>query len=160
MTMSKRPRRNHSAIFKAKVALDAVRGDKTLAELAKVHDVHANQIVDWKNQLLDRAASVFGADAAAPPAVDLKELHAKIGQLALENDCLAGALTKAGMLSAKRLNRPQPRPAAHAPSRAGGHQPRQRVLPAPRPVTGRSAADEAHRRTQPGVPHEGATSRG
>ena len=64
--------------------------------------MHSNQIVDWKNQLLERAASVFGAESAAQPAVDLKELHAKIGQLALENDFLAGALTKAGMLSAKR----------------------------------------------------------
>jgi transposase-like protein len=103
MTMSKRPRRNHSPIFKAKVAVDAIKGEKTLAELAKLHDVHANQIVDWKNQLLERAASVFGAEsAAAAPTVDLKELHAKIGQLALENDFLAGALNKAGMLSAKR----------------------------------------------------------
>ena len=100
--MSRRPRRNHSAIFKAKVALDAIKAERTLAELAKVHDVHPNQIVDWKNQLLDRAASVFGAESAAPPTVDLKELHAKIGQLALENDFLAGALGKAGMLSAKR----------------------------------------------------------
>ena len=99
--MSKRPRRNHSSIFKARVALDAIRGEKTLAELAKLHDVHPNQINDWKNQLLERAASVFGGESAAPP-VDLKELHAKIGQLALENDFLAGALTKAGMLSAKR----------------------------------------------------------
>ena len=57
-----------------------------MAELAKVHDVRANQIVDWKNQLLDRAASVFGAESAPPPTVDLKALHAKIGQLALEND--------------------------------------------------------------------------
>jgi transposase len=102
MTMSKRPRRNHSPLFKAKVAVDAIRGEKTLAELAKLHDVHANQIVDWKNQLLDRAASVFGAESAVAPTIDLKELHAKIGQLALENDFLAGALTKAGMLSAKR----------------------------------------------------------
>lgn len=101
--MSKRPRRNHSAIFKAKVALDAVRGEKTLAELGKVHDVHPNQINNWKNQLLERAASVFGAEsAAAPPAVDLKDLHAKIGQLALENDFLAGALGKAGLPSVRR----------------------------------------------------------
>ena len=100
--MSKRPRRNHSPVFKAKVAVDAIKGEKTLAELAKLHDVHPNQINDWKNQLLERAPGAFGADSPAPPAVDLKELHAKIGQLALENDFLAGALTKAGMLSAKR----------------------------------------------------------
>jgi transposase-like protein len=103
MMMSKRPRRNHSPLFKAKVAIDAIKGEKTLAELAKLHDVHANQIVDWKNQLLGRAASVFGSEStAAAPAIDLKELHAKIGQLALENDFLAGALSKAGMLSVKR----------------------------------------------------------
>ena len=100
--MSKRPRRNHCAIFKAKVALDAIRGEKTLAELAKVHDVHPNQIVDWKSQLLERAASVFGTESTSAPRVDLKELHAKIGQLALENDFLAGALGKAGLLSARK----------------------------------------------------------
>ena len=101
--MSKRPRRNHSPAFKAKVALDAIRGDKTLAELAKLHDVHPNQITDWKSQMIERAASVFDAEARADePGVDLKVLHAKIGQLALENDFLSGALTKAGMLSAKR----------------------------------------------------------
>ena len=102
MTMSKRPRRNHSPLFKAKVAIDAIKGEKTLAELSKLHDVHANQIVDWKNQLLERASSVFGAESAAAPTIDLKELHAKIGQLAWENDFLAGALSKAGMLSVKR----------------------------------------------------------
>lgn len=84
------------------MAVDAVKGEKTLAELAKLHDVHPNQINDWKNQLLERAASVFGADSAAAPPVDLKELHAKIGQLALENDFLSGALIKAGLLSAKK----------------------------------------------------------
>ena len=73
-----------------------------MAELAKQHDVHANQSVDWKNQLLTRAAGVFGADTVALPAVDLKELHAKIGRLALENDFLAGALDKMGLSSAKR----------------------------------------------------------
>ena len=101
--MARRPRRNHSPAFKAKVALEAFRGDKTLAELCERHDVHANQIADWKNQLLERAAMVFGG-AAQPdaPPVDLKALHAKIGQLTLENDFLEGALTKAGMLSAKK----------------------------------------------------------
>lgn len=77
--MSKRPRRNHSPLFKAKVALDAIKGEKTLAELAKLHDVHPNWIVDWKNQLLDRAASVFGAESAPESAIDRKELRAKIG---------------------------------------------------------------------------------
>ena len=76
--MSKRPRRNHSPLFKAKVAIDAIKGEKTLAELAKLHDVHGNQVLDWKNQLLARAASVFGSKStAAAPAIDLKELHAK-----------------------------------------------------------------------------------
>ena len=82
--MSRIPRRTHSAAFKAKVALAAVRGDKTLAELAK-------------------AADVFGGEPRPDePTIDLKVLHAKIGQLALENDFLEGALIKAGMLSAKR----------------------------------------------------------
>jgi transposase len=85
------------------VALDAIRGDKTLAELAKLHDVHPNQITDWKSQMIERAASVFGAEARGDePVVDLKALHAKIGQLALENDFLSGALTKAGLPSARR----------------------------------------------------------
>ena len=100
--MSRRPRRNHSAAFKAKVALDAIRGDKTLAELAKQHDVHPNQITDWKSQLLERASSVFGSEAPAEAKTDLKELHAKIGQQALEIDFLEGALTRVGLLSAKR----------------------------------------------------------
>jgi transposase-like protein len=101
--VSRRSRRNHTPTFKARVALAAVRGDKTLAELATQFDLHPNQITDWKNQLLERAATVFGESTGkvAPP-VDLKALHAKIGQLALENDFLEGALIKAGMLSAKR----------------------------------------------------------
>jgi len=102
--MTRRARRNHTPAFKAKVALAAVKGEKTLAELAQLFDVHPNQITNWKAQLLEGAAGVFGSGAASPEAapVDLKELHAKIGQLALENDFLAGALSKAGMLSAKR----------------------------------------------------------
>jgi transposase len=99
--MTRRPRRNHSSAFKAKVALDAIRSDKTLAELAKLHDVHPNQITDWKNQLLKGAANVFGAEAAEP-AIDLKDLHVKIGQQSLEIDFLSGALTRVGLLSAKR----------------------------------------------------------
>jgi transposase len=101
--MSRRPRRNHSAAFKAKVAIEALADGKTIAEIAQKHDVHPNQVTEWRRQLLDRAAGVFGATVvAAEPAVDLKALHAKIGQLTLENDFLEGALTKAGLLSAKR----------------------------------------------------------
>ena len=101
--MSKRSHRNHSPAFRAKVALSAVRGDKTLSELATHFDVHPTQITQWKAQLLEHAALVFeggGKPAAAP--VDLRALHAKIGELALENDFLEGALNKAGLLSAKR----------------------------------------------------------
>ena len=103
--MTRRPRRNHSPAFKAKVALAAIKGEKTLTELAEQYDVHANQITSWSTHLLEGAAEVFGGDskAEAPPPVDVKELHAKIGQLALENDFLSGALGKAGLLaSAKR----------------------------------------------------------
>jgi transposase len=86
------------------VALAAIKGEKTLAELAQQFDVHPNQITQWRSQLLDGAAGVFGRDKteAAAPAVDLKALHAKIGELTLENDFLSGALGKAGLSSAKR----------------------------------------------------------
>jgi transposase len=102
--MTKRSRRTHSPAFKAKVALAAIKGEKTLAELAQQFDVHPNQITTWKGQLLEGAAGVFGQDQAEAkePAVDLKGLHAKIGELTLANDFLSGALSKAGLLSAKR----------------------------------------------------------
>jgi transposase len=101
--MTRRKRRNHSATFKAQVAMAALKGDKTLAELAQQFDIHPNQIADWKAQLMERAAQVFG-DASAPGsgAPDLSKLHAKIGQLTLENDFLESALTKAGLLSARK----------------------------------------------------------
>ena len=84
----KRTRRNHGATFKAQVALAAVKGDKTLAELAEQFSVHPTQITEWKQQLLARAADVFGRHSPPSDTPDLKTLHAKIGQLALENDFL------------------------------------------------------------------------
>ena len=103
--MTRRPRRNHSPAFKAKVALAAIKGERTLAELAQQFDVHPNQITQWRSQLLEGASGVFGGDtkAVVAPTVDVKTLHAKIGELTLENDFLSGALGKAGLLpSAKR----------------------------------------------------------
>ena len=102
--MSRRPRRNHTPAFKAKVALAAVKGDRTVAQLAEHFDVHPNQITAWKAQLEGGASGVFGSGKMelAAPAIDVKSLHAKIGELTLENDFLEGALTKAGLLSAKR----------------------------------------------------------
>jgi transposase-like protein len=103
--MSRRPRRNHSPAFKAKVALAAIKGERTIAQLADHFDVHPNQVTTWKAQLEGSAADVFGAGGGgqqSTPSVDIKSLHAKIGELTLENDFLEGALSKAGLLNAKR----------------------------------------------------------
>ena len=102
--MSRRARRNHSAAFKAKVALAAIKGERTIAQLAEHFDVHPNQITAWKSQLEGNASEIFGPGGGPPaiPVIDVKSLHAKIGELTLENDFLEGALTKAGLLSAKR----------------------------------------------------------
>src|ERR1700757_1958323 len=102
--MSKRPRPNHSPAFKAKVALAAVRADRTIAQLAEHFDAHPNEIRIGKPQLEGSASEIFGPGGGTPatPVVDVKSLHAKIGELTLENDFLEQALTKAGWLSAKR----------------------------------------------------------
>ena len=90
----KRPRRNHSPAFKAKVALEALKGEKTMAQLAAHYDVHANQITSWKTQLLENAAGIFGAGAveSATDRERIRELHAKIGELTVERDFLDNAL--------------------------------------------------------------------
>jgi transposase len=101
--MTRRARRTHSPAFKVKVAIAAIKGERTLSELAKQFEVHPNQIAAWKAQLLDGAAEIFGGGrTGSEPAVELKALHAKIGELTLQNDFLSGALGKAGLLSAKR----------------------------------------------------------
>ena len=103
--MTRRPRRNHSPAFKSKVALAALKGDRTMSELATQFDLHPNQIKQWKDQLLDGVTDVFADKSTGPkePEIDVRSLHAKIGQLTLENDFLEGALDKAGLLpSAKK----------------------------------------------------------
>ncbi len=86
--MARRKRRNRSPTFKAQVAVSALKGDKTLAELVQQYAVHPNQITDWKSQLLERSEHVFGDPSDKAPEPDLKTLHAKIGQLTLEYDFL------------------------------------------------------------------------
>ncbi|MGV0821211.1 IS3 family transposase [Martelella sp. AMO21009] len=104
--MTRRPRRNHSPAFKAKVALAAIRGEQTLVELSQQFDVHANQIKQWKDQLLEGATGVFGDEAKAEPAgptVDVKTLHAKIGELTLENDFLGRSARQGGIAERKEM---------------------------------------------------------
>lgn len=100
--MTRRARRNHSPAFKAKVAIAAIQGTLTISELAKRFDIHPNQIAQWKTQLLESAAAVFGSTAKADESPDLQALHAKIGQLALENDFLEKALGRVGGPSVRR----------------------------------------------------------
>ena len=100
--MSKRPRRNHAPAFKAKVALEAMKGEQTLVELSERYQVHPNQITEWKKQLLEHAPDIFSKERKSDEGPNVKELHAKIGQLSMENDFLAGALGRIGDASAKR----------------------------------------------------------
>ena len=100
----KRPRRNHSPAFKARVALEALKGEKTLAQLAAQHDVHANQITSWKSQLLANAATIFGTGLVEATADRdrIRELHAKIGELTVERDFLDNALGRVPGTSVRR----------------------------------------------------------
>jgi len=100
--MTKRPRRNHTPAFKAKVALDALKGEQTIVELSQRYQVHPNQITEWKKQLLEHAADVFGRDRRVDQGPSVKDLHAKIGQLSMENDFLSVALGRIDDASAKK----------------------------------------------------------
>ena len=103
--MTRRPRPNHTPGFKTEVALAALRGEQMLGELAQQYDVHPNQIKQWRDQLLAGANDIFGRDKKSSTdeaQIDVKTLHAKIGELTLGHDLLEGALTKAGLLSVKR----------------------------------------------------------
>ena len=99
--MSKRPRRNHAPGFKAKVALEALKGEQTIVESQRFQ-VHPNQITEWKKQLLEHAPEIFSKDRRPDQVPSVKDLHAKIGQLSMENDFLSGALGRIGDASAKR----------------------------------------------------------
>jgi transposase len=98
----KRTRRTHSAQFKARIALLALRGDVTVAEIAERNQVHPTQVTQWKTQLVEQAAAFDAGAVTQDLGPVVKELHATIGQLSVENDFLSAALGKAGMLSAKR----------------------------------------------------------
>ena len=92
----KRKRRNHSAAFKAKVALEAAKEERTLAELAQQYGVHANQISSWKQQLLDNVDEVFESSAKQKQnhEAEVKELRAKVGELVMERDFLSHKLKR------------------------------------------------------------------
>jgi transposase len=99
----RKPRRNHSAKFKAQVALEAIRGEKTIAEIAAHHEVHATQVTSWKNEVLENLAGIFGGESCGRDEKErIRELHAKIGELTVERDFLEGALGKFPGLSGKR----------------------------------------------------------
>ncbi|CAM4329667.1 Transposase [Comamonas aquatilis] len=102
--MSIKSRRKHGAVFKAKVALEAVRGERTVAELAQQYEVHPSQTADWKRLLLERAADVFGpAPEPTAPVIDLKELQAKIRQLTLEKDFFARCAEQSGIAQRRSM---------------------------------------------------------
>jgi transposase-like protein len=99
----RKPRRNHSAKFKAQVALEAIRGEKTIAEIAAHHEVHPTQVTSWKNEVLENLAGIFGGESCGRDEKErIRELHAKIGELTVERDFLEGALGKFPGLSGKR----------------------------------------------------------
>ncbi|MBL3591768.1 MAG: IS3 family transposase [gamma proteobacterium endosymbiont of Lamellibrachia anaximandri] len=134
--MSRRPRRNHSPAFKSKVALAAIKGEQTVAELAQKFDIHPNQITQWKSQLLEQAADVFetGSSSKEPP-VDVKTLHAKIGELTLENGFFRKRAHQGGTAERKTMiDRNHPLPITHQAKALSIS--RGSVYYLPRPVSG------------------------
>ncbi len=101
----KRSRRNHSALFKAKVALEALKGDRTLAELAQRFELHPNQITEWRRQLLERAVEVFERPGEKPAGPDITAMERKIGQQALELDFSYGPVQSRGPTSFLTVSR-------------------------------------------------------
>ena len=90
-------RRRFSAEFKAKVALEAIRGERTVSELAAKHQLHPNQITQWKRQAIEKLAKVFDdkvGETQANRDAEVNKLHAKIGQLVVERDFLAKAFDR------------------------------------------------------------------
>ena len=99
----KKPRRNHPAVFEARIALEAIRGERTVAEISAHHQVHPIRVTSWKNQLLENATAIFGGDAVGADGRErIRELHEKIGELSVERDFLDSALGKFPGLSGKR----------------------------------------------------------
>ena len=150
--MTSRSRRKHRPAFKAKVPLAAVRGEKTLSELAEQFDVHPNQISTWREQLLTGASDVFGDGEKSAPsaaAVDVKTLHAKIGELTLENEFYPARSARRVYYRAESDDRSEPRPLGSAASGAVIYQTGQRLISAASNTAGGSSADAPDRRNAP-----------
>ena len=168
--MARRPRRNHSPAFKAKVAVAVIKGEKTLIELAQDFDVHPNQIKQWRDQLLEGATGVLGEALKTDqePAIDVKTLHAKIGELTLENDAPQGLrgptgatvpAAMSGALGPRRVCcRAQENDRFHCeaerqpPDHCVGDQPGQRLLQAAPGIRRRSETDAPDRQAAHGIP--------
>ena len=132
-------RKRHSAEFKARVALEALRGELTVSQLAAKHGLHQTLVGDWKRQAVDGLATVFSAQCGALARgkadakegrreEDIEKLHAKVGQLVVERDFLAKAIRSMGVARRRQIRAPQP--VGGAPMRAGVDQPVVVLLPA------------------------------